>query len=189
MPERLFRRAVAAPPWWNTGKTLVQIVVLWSIFLGLVPEVISRIELSLGWSALCFTPDERIGAVLFVVFSLGGLWSGYTLSWYGRGTPLPLDTTSQLVVRGPYAFIRNPMAFTALGQGVSVGLALGSGAVFAYVLAAELVWNFILRPAEEKDLRLYFGAPYVEYCRQVRCWIPRVVPYRPSQGLADDGSA
>jgi protein-S-isoprenylcysteine O-methyltransferase Ste14 len=96
----------------------------------------------------------------------------------GAGTPLPLDHANRLVLRGPYAFIRNPMAFTGLTQATAVALILGSTAVLLYVGAGGSFWNWVVRPFEERDLARRFGEPYERYRRAVRCWVPRLTPYR-----------
>ena len=88
------------------------------------------------------------------------------------------DLANRLVVRGPYAFIRNPMAFTGLTQATAVALILGSTAVLLYVAAGGSFWNWVVRPFEERDLARRFGEPYERYRRAVRCWVPRITPYR-----------
>lgn len=181
-----FRRSAARGVGRNLAKTLVQIVVLWTTFLWVVPFAISRSEARLGIEWLRFPPLPPLGAVLFALFSLGGLSSAFVLVRHGEGTPLPIDTTGRLVVTGPYAYVRNPMAITGIGQGLSVGLVLGSGGVLLYAVAGALLWNFLARPLEEADLARFFGEPYQAYRRAVPCWIPRLRPYRlrqPASGL------
>ena len=109
-----------------------------------------------------------------------GVSSAWAMSVFGRGTPLPLDCPPRLVVRGPYRFVRNPMAIAGLGQGAAVGVWLGSFSVEGYVLVGFIVWNWFVRPIEEADLRARFGGSYENYCRHVICWRPRV------RGLSDE---
>ena len=71
------------------------------------------------------------------------------------------------------------MAIAGLGQGLSVALWLGSWVVVAYVLAGIVVWQLALRPIEEEDMARRFGSAYADYRRAVRCWVPRLTPYRP----------
>jgi protein-S-isoprenylcysteine O-methyltransferase Ste14 len=92
----------------------------------------------------------------------------------GRGTPLPFASPNRLVISGPYAYVRNPMVIAGLGQGLAVALWLGSWTVVAYVLLGGMIWNFFVRPAEERDLRNTFGNEFETYCRDVSCWRPRV---------------
>lgn len=94
------------------------------------------------------------------------------MSMEGGGTPLPLDHASKLVVSGPYRYIRNPMAFSGIGQGLVVALAWGSPLVAVYALIGSLVWQLVFRPLEEEDLEKRFGEPYLEYKNSVRCWVP-----------------
>lgn len=177
MPVRLFRVAAPASTAFNLAKTFAQIVVMWGTALYVVPSLINAAELHAGTNALRFTPRVQLGLVLFLLFSAGGLWSGYIIATRGRGTPLPLDAPRAFVVSGPYRYIRNPMAVTGLGQGASVGLAMGSYGVLLYVFAGGLVWNFVFRPLEEADLEARFGEAYRAYRRYVPCWYPRLRAY------------
>ena len=95
----------------------------------------------------------------------------------GDGTPLPLDSPRRLVVSGPYSYVRNPMAIAGLGQGITVGLWMGSAFVVAYALIGTWIWQSLVRPVEEEDLLRHFGSAYEEYRHQVRCWCPNLKPY------------
>ncbi len=173
----IFRRASASTPTLHVLATLGQIAVFWTFFLGLVPLAILFVESRLGWPVYVFDGQKELAPFLFLLFSALGLASGVTMASRGAGTPLPFAAPNQLVVKGPYAYLRNPMVVAGLGQGLSVGLWLGSGAVLGYVLIGGLIWNFLVRPAEERDLLASFGDGYRVYCREVRCWIPRFHPF------------
>lgn len=80
--------------------------------------------------------------------------------------------------RGPYAFVRNPMALAGMGQGLAVGIYLGSVMVMVYALAGSLVWNYVARPLEEIELVEKFGSSYERYRAEVKCWWPRLTPYQ-----------
>ena len=110
-----------------------------------------------------------------------GLWCAFEFAWRGEGTPAPFDPPRKLVVSGLYRFVRNPMY-------VGVGIALIGEAVafpnltnFMIVMLIVLwisVTGFILL-YEEPTLRRLFGDDYVEYCRNVHRWLPRLTPYHP----------
>ncbi len=174
----LFRRAGPASAPWNVAKTLLQIALFWGFFLGAVPVFVAWIEPAVGLERFSFPAQKPLAALVFAALSAVGLWSGYTMSRLGQGTPLPLDAPRRLVVAGPYAWIANPMAAAGFAQGFAVGLALGSCGVFVYVLLGAAIWNFVVRPAEEQDLEAMFGEDYRAYRRAVRCWIPRRTPWR-----------
>lgn len=175
----IFRPAAPATSARNLMKTALQCAVVWSITLALMPALIIAGEAMLGVPGFDFAGRTQIGAVFFVLFSGLNLRSGAVLSTLGRGTPLPLDCPRELVVSGPYAYVRNPMAIAGLGQGLSVAIWLGSWSVLAYVIAGIAVWQWGARPSEERDMERRFGSAYDEYRRAVGCWIPRRRPYAP----------
>ena len=157
----------------HLASTFGQIVVFWGFFLWVVPLVIAFFEQR--WSVGIAFPASTAaaGAVVFVLASALGLWSGVTMSVVGRGTPLPAAMANRLVVAGPYRFIRNPMAVAGFVQGAAVGLLLGSWLVVAYGVAGAVLWNYAIRPHEESDLELRFGDEYRRYRDTVWCWVPR----------------
>jgi len=181
----LSREARPATAAWNVSKTLVQTAIFWSTLLFLIPAMIYRLEGAMGLGTHRFAaPSWRVaGVVLFALGGALGLTSGLIMAIRGRGTPLPLDCTRELVVAGPYRYVRNPMAIAGLDQGAAVGLYLGSPSVLAYVLAGLLIWNFGVRPGEEADLEVRFGEAYGAYRRRVRCWRPRLRGYDPGREL------
>jgi protein-S-isoprenylcysteine O-methyltransferase Ste14 len=175
--ERPFRVATSTSIAVNGAKTLVETIVLWSVFLGAFPILIAATERELGWRLDLPSSIRPAGWTLFGVASVLGLWSGWTMTAAGEGTPLPRDTARRLVVRGPYRWIRNPMTLAGLAQAIGVGAILGSWAVALYALIGAAVWNAFARPAEERDLALRFGEPYQRYRAAIPCWRPSRRPY------------
>ncbi|MEM1184954.1 MAG: isoprenylcysteine carboxylmethyltransferase family protein [Planctomycetota bacterium] len=169
---------------WDITKSLIQSALLWGVFLFLVPWLIATGERSLGWPEIPLAAEWGwvIGAVLFLVASSLGISSMMFMAVRGAGTPLPLDTAAKLVTDGPYAYVRNPMAIGGICQALGVGVWLGSPLAVLYALSGALVWNTVLRPGEEADLAARFEARYEAYRLAVRCWIPRLSPYRESGG-------
>lgn len=172
-----FRVAKEAGHGWNLLKTLAHTAFFWTVFLYLIPQALKRLEIHLGIPGFVFAEQQLAGLVLFLLASFLGLWSGVTMAVIGQGTPLPLDTARRLVIAGPYAFLRNPMALAGLLQGAAAGLGLGSSLTLVYVLFGGFLWHFAVRPIEEQELAQRFGDSYVAYRRQVRCWIPRLRGY------------
>ena len=82
------------------------------------------------------------------------------------------------MIRGPYAYVRNPMAMAGLAQGAAVGLGFGSWSVLGYVIVGGLIWDRLVRPAEEANLKATFGLAYKQYRNKVKCWRPRLKPYK-----------
>ena len=169
----LFRASTSPPGRRHVLHTLAQTAGFWLTFLLLIPAGLAAPEVHAGipgWQTGNAT--RLLAAVLFVAGGTLGITSGITMARAGRGTPLPTACPSELVVAGPYRFVRNPMAVAGLTQGAAIALWLGSPLVLAYVLAGAIVWHAIVRPLEEHDLAQRFGEAYEGYRWAVRCWLP-----------------
>ncbi len=185
MNKDMFRKSAAGSTGWILFKTFSQIVVVWSVILAVLPNLLVWIEQKIGFEQISFPFQTALSVVLFVLASVPGVWAAIVMSKYGKGTPLPLDHATEFVVQGPYAYIRNPMAFSGILQGIVVALFFGSPLVLIYALMGSLIWQVIFRPLEEDDLEARFGAEYLSYKEAVRCWVPRVVAYE--AGKIDTG--
>ena len=58
-----------------------------------------------------------------------------------------------------YPYVRNPMAVAGLGQGVAVALILTSMEVALYCIVGMLIWNYFVRPVEEKTFAIILERP------------------------------
>jgi protein-S-isoprenylcysteine O-methyltransferase Ste14 len=99
---------------------------------------------------------------------------------HGKGTLAPWDPPRNLVIDGPYRYVRNPMisgvVFVLFGE----ALVLLSGPHVQWALIF-LVINFIYIPLlEERQLKERFGEAYLEYCRHVPRLLPRLTPWTPT---------
>lgn len=186
--EPMFRRSTEAKTGWILTKTFAQIVVVWSLILFVFPVLIVSLEAKLGIAQFTFPLQKTLAAILFCAVSTIGVSGAYTMAKIGRGTPLPLDAASKLVVAGVYSFVRNPMAISGIGQGLAVGLFWGSPLVLIYALMGAFIWQLIFRPLEEADLTRNFGADYEDYRRRVRCWIPNRKSYQ-IDSIADSSNS
>jgi len=186
--QLMFRRSREASAGWIVTKTFLQIVIVWSLILGVFPYLITIVEDKLGIARLSFPYQVPIAVALFVLISSLGVYSAYVMSTIGKGTPLPLDHATRLVVVGPYKYVRNPMAVSGIGQGLAVALLLGSPLTVLYALMGSLIWQLIFRPLEEDDLERRFGEEFVRYRQAVGCWIPRLTPYQ-IEGTTDSSNS
>ena len=174
----MFRTSADGKTGWLFAKTLAQIFVVWSLILFVFPVLIVNVESRLGIQQFTFPFQSAICWTLFIPLSIVGIYAAYTMGKIGRGTPLPMDTASKLVVKGIYSYIRNPMAVSGISQGLLVGVLLGSPLVLLYALMGGAIWQTIYRPLEEDDLAARFGDDYEQYRQNVRCWIPRLSPWK-----------
>jgi protein-S-isoprenylcysteine O-methyltransferase Ste14 len=98
----------------------------------------------------------------------------------GRGTLAPWDPPRQLVVRGPYRYVRNPMISGVLFVLFGEALILRSVPQASWAVTF-LIINLIYIPLlEEPMLEARFGEAYREYCRHVGRIIPRLRPWTPA---------
>ncbi|NNV09053.1 isoprenylcysteine carboxylmethyltransferase family protein, partial [Geobacillus sp. MMMUD3] len=150
-----------------------QLVCFWGVFLVILPWIIKSLEER--WQLDVKFPFLVVlaGFALLVLASALGIWSAVTMARYGGGTPLPSAMPNRLVDDGPYRFFRNPMAVAGVVQGVAIGMFIESWLVIVYAIAGSLLWNWMIRPHEEADLRQRFGADFDDYSAEVACWAMR----------------
>jgi protein-S-isoprenylcysteine O-methyltransferase Ste14 len=92
----------------------------------------------------------------------------------GRGTQAPLDPPQELVLRGLYRWMRNPMYLLYTGILVGEAILYRSPALLAYAGAFWLLTHLYVVLREEKVLERRFGAAYSDYCRRAGRWLPRL---------------
>jgi protein-S-isoprenylcysteine O-methyltransferase Ste14 len=96
----------------------------------------------------------------------------------GDGTLAPWDPPSRLVVRGPYAHVRNPMISGVVILLLAEGLLLRSVPHLAWAGGFFLLNAAYIPLAEEPGLRARFGGEYDAYARSVPRLVPRLRPWR-----------
>jgi protein-S-isoprenylcysteine O-methyltransferase Ste14 len=162
----------------NLAKTILQIGLVWSVFLWLIPTLLVRVEMAAALPTFASGKWSELGLLLFMASSTLFLICIWTIVWIGNGTPWPWDHSTSLVIAGPYRYLRNPMVLAGIGLGISSALILGSYLGFVYLVIGILAWNFVLRPMEEQDLAHRFGRAYIDYFQTVPAWLPSSSPYR-----------
>jgi protein-S-isoprenylcysteine O-methyltransferase Ste14 len=172
LPKRFFRLAQSPDPTHNVIMTGVQIVVVWGFALVAVPTVLVRIEDAVGIRRWRWPGRTRVGTGVLAVSSAVGLSAAWVMATLGQGTPVPMAAARKLVVAGPYRYVRNPMAVSAVGQILGVAFLRGSPLVSGLAIGSGVMWNSVMRPSEEDFLVNRFGEEYRRYQRSVRCWIP-----------------
>jgi protein-S-isoprenylcysteine O-methyltransferase Ste14 len=92
----------------------------------------------------------------------------------GRGTLSPLDPPRQLVVRGLYRYVRNPMYLSVTAIVFGEVLLTRSVALFVLWIIWFIAANIFVLIYEEPTLRNEFGPSYEAYCRNVGRWVPKL---------------
>jgi protein-S-isoprenylcysteine O-methyltransferase Ste14 len=148
------------------GLTLVAVVVL-----GLFTDKALRTPALLPGSF-----GAGIGLILLL---LGAVLCGWCVMSFrrARGTPVPFNPPTELVVVGPYLWMRNPMVTGVFAALFGVGLLLHSSSIALLWTPLYILAHVIeLKKVEEPELELRFGAAYAEYRQRVPMFIPR--PWR-----------
>src|SRR5262249_26139074 len=96
----------------------------------------------------------------------------------GRGTLAPMDPPRDLVVRGLYRYVRNPMYLGVTAIILGEALLARSQALVLYWAVWFLAANLFVIAYEEPNLRRRFGQSYELYTQQVGRWLPRLKPRR-----------
>ncbi len=105
-------------------------------------------------------------------------WCSLSFLFFGKGAPLLLTPTKNLVVKGLYRFVRNPMYIGALLIVLGEALLFQSKGLFIYALVIFVGTNIRILAFEEPYLADKFGETYERYRKSVRRWIPCLTPYR-----------
>ena len=98
--------------------------------------------------------------------------------YIGKGTLAPWDSTKQLVIAGPYKYVRNPMIsgviFILLGESIL----FRSKYILVWATVFFIINNIYFITKEEPGLVKRFGKEYEIYKENVPRWIPRLKPWK-----------
>ena len=122
------------------------------------------------------SPSQVVGLVLIgggAALLAACIWQ---FAAEGRGTLSPVDAPREIVVRGLYRFVRNPMYLSVSAIVLGEAALARSKALVLYWAAVFLAFNLFVLLYEEPALTRRFGASYEAYARRVPRWIPRWRP-------------
>ena len=155
---------------WLAARSLLWTILLPGLFAGYVPWRyfgVGRVQVSL-------TDPVRVPGLLLT--GAGAVLLGACILEFarsGRGTLSPVDPPRQLVVRGLYRYVRNPMYLSVTAIVLGEALLARSTALGVYWAIWFACVNLFVIGYEEPTLRRQFGASYDEYVKRVGRWIPR----------------
>lgn len=133
------------------------------------------LDAALGLGRLEASFWSRGGAVLLALGGLSlALWSIAAQLTTGRGTPVPLMPTQELVVHAPFTYCRNPMTLGTILAYLGAALWVGSWTFLGLALLTGAGLLLYVKLLEERELETRFGKPYKEYKRQTPFLLPRL---------------
>ncbi len=110
---------------------------------------------------------------LWLIGGLTVLWCFWDFTFKGRGTPNPTDPPKELVVTGPYRYVRNPIYVGVALIFMGHFLWFGHWVLLIYAVLALVGTHFFVVLYEEPSLKKRFGASYENYLKSVPRWIPK----------------
>jgi protein-S-isoprenylcysteine O-methyltransferase Ste14 len=144
------------------------------------------------WWADVRVPDYRSPLTLALaivggVLIAGGvgmlLWTVYLFDRVGKGTLGVGEVLGQpvnLVVRGPYRHVRNPMISGVLAILLGEAAVASSWWLLLWFAIFFVMLTTFIQAWEEPHLANRFGDEYVNYRRNVPRWIPRASAWEPN---------
>jgi protein-S-isoprenylcysteine O-methyltransferase Ste14 len=115
-----------------------------------------------------------LGAAVIVLTHVALLYLLVAFVRVGRGTQAPFDPPRELVSRGLYRWIRNPMYLLYVGIVLGEASLYRSRALLVYALCFWLLTHAYVVGVEEPALTRRFGSAHTDYCRRVGRWLPRL---------------
>jgi protein-S-isoprenylcysteine O-methyltransferase Ste14 len=152
-------------------RSILWTVLLPGVFAGFVPLWffgLAGVQLSLS------KPLHLLGLLAIALGAASLLTCIWEFARSGRGTLSPVDPPRDLVVKGLYRYVRNPMYLSVTVVVLGEVLLTGSRPLFLYWAVWFVAVNLFVIGYEEPFLRRRFGDSYEQYTREVRRWLPRL---------------
>jgi protein-S-isoprenylcysteine O-methyltransferase Ste14 len=121
--------------------------------------------------------NEAILGAFTVALALVSTWFCYTAArTLGKQWALMARVIEghELIRRGPYSVVRNPIYLAMLGMLIASGLAISHWQALVPAIAVYLVGTAVRIHTEENLLRALFGVEFEEYARRVPAFLPRL---------------
>jgi protein-S-isoprenylcysteine O-methyltransferase Ste14 len=152
-------------------------VLLFTIFVpGFVTVGVPYWLLTSGINRLAYDigPARILGCLPIVMGVAGYGWCAWEFAASGRGTPAPIDPPKELVVRGLYRLVRNPIYVSVLLVLLGEGIVFQSVTLLIYAWMMWTLFHLFVVIYEEPNLKRRFGSAFEAYSQTVPRWIPRV---------------
>lgn len=164
--------------WW---RHLVSVLLLPSVMTIAIPLLIVGLA---GLDPLPMGPARWVAGAAGVLFAAGGVgmlvWTVVLFDRVGKGT-LGISEPVNLVVRGPYRHVRNPMMSGVFGILLGEVLLTTSPWLLCWFLLFLTVVAIAIRVVEEPHLVKRYGSQYEDYRRHVPRWVPARTPWEPAR--------
>jgi protein-S-isoprenylcysteine O-methyltransferase Ste14 len=141
------------------------------VVAGFVPWLVTQWDFGPPWPASALF---AVIGVLLIVAGAAVLVNAFVrFAWEGRGTPAPVAPTEELVITGPYRWVRNPMYLAVLAAIIGQALLLRQVTLLIYAAVMATAFLSFVKLYEERVLSARYGEAYRRYQEAVPGWIPR----------------
>lgn len=144
------------------------------ILYVVLPRIFIFLNDRLSLPVIMFNYLRILGLVLII---FGAIFFTYLVGLFkytGKGTPVPVEPPTKLIIKGPYKYVRNPMYLNHLLMFFAIFLVFGHFLLLLYLLLAWFGLNLLLVKWEEPQLRKRFGDSYANYMEKVPRWLPKI---------------
>jgi len=170
---RIIKAFFSKPILGMVTKVYIPILFPLTFLIWLLATVLDKL---LGFEAgfLPTPANYGIAAGAFVLGAVLWLWTYEQLTRMGEGSPSPTaGRTQKLVIRGIYAYSRNPSLFGKTLGVLAVGFAMNSLSFCAILVPLLLIGSLIEKVVrQEPQLVEVFGEDYDRYRKEVPLLIP-----------------
>lgn len=149
-------------------KSLLYLIIEAGLFALYIPFALLRSGPRIETGVIAW-----LAVPLWLIGSLVVLSSFWNFTFKGRGTPAPTDPPKELVITGPYQYIRNPIYVGVMLIFLGHFLWFGYWSLLIYAMLAFIGVHFFVVLYEEPALKRKFGTAYENYLKEVPRWIPR----------------
>jgi protein-S-isoprenylcysteine O-methyltransferase Ste14 len=161
------------------SRSLVKAFIIFPLnVMGVIPALLiwcSRPSGVLEKFSNDFNSLRFFTGILLVTFGVVLCWK--TVSMFtdvGEGTPAPFNPPRNLVIEGPYIYLRNPMMVGVWMVLFGESLIFGSIILAAWFLVFFGLCLLLIPVWEEPGLEKRFGETYRDYEKKVPRWIPKL---------------
>lgn len=148
--------------------------------LGVIPFAFSQLDRVFPAIHRDMGPiGQMIGAVWFGLSLLAYGLASYVLTTKGKGPFVEFDPPKELVVDGPYRYVRNPVVCALISTMFGEAIMFSSTGILIMSVGFAILAHIQVSHFEEPLLLQRYGQAYEHFCQHVPRWIPQFTAYQP----------
>ena len=141
------------------------------VMLVLLPIFFVKLNILLSFPIFNFGLVKTVGIILIICGVTIWLHSIAIFHFVGKGTPVPTQSPTNLVIKGLYKRTRNPMYISVLLILLGYFFISGYMLLLLNLVVAAFLFHLFITLYEEPTLKRRFGESYIEYCKKIPRWL------------------